>query len=154
VIREFLARLLIRNAITFEKSTEAFYRKGVEIVREPRARALLERAAEEERAHLARLKQLLEHVGEESICTRHTEELKKLELEHVAHDGKIRADSTPQDVLRAAIEQEKASYDFYYLLAQRAKLHTLKETFAAIAIEEHQHLDAMHRELEQLMAEK
>ena len=153
MLKRFLARLLIRNAIAFEEAMHAFYNRGMAEVEDLRARTLLERAAQQERSHLERLQSLLEHAEQETICTRHTEELKKLRLEEPMERCRIGWESTPEEVLRAAIAQEMASYDFYYVLAQRAKVPALKEAFAAIAVEKRQHLESMRKALEEVLQE-
>jgi rubrerythrin len=140
MLRRFLLRLILEEAIRREEEAYRFYEAALEPVRAPEARALLRKLCAEELRHRLKLQEL---------------QLKPESLEVEAHDvqeSELLADSgpapapelaglRPEDVWRLALDKERLAVRHYGLLARRTPLPVPRRVFAYLAAEEQRHVD-------------
>ena len=140
MLRRFLLRLILEEAIRREEEAYRFYEAALEPVRAPEARALLRQLCAEELRHRLKLQEL---------------QLQPESLEVEAHDvqeSELLADSgpapapelaglRPEDVWRLALDKERLAVRHYGLLARRSPLPEPRRVFAWLAAEEQRHVD-------------
>ena len=140
MLRRFLLRLILEEAIRREEEAYRFYEAALEPVRAPEARALLRKLCAEELRHRLKLQEL---------------QLQPESLEVEAHDvqeSELLADSgpapapelaglRPEDVWRLALDKERLAVRHYGLLARRTPLPEPRRVFAYLAAEEQRHVD-------------
>jgi rubrerythrin len=140
MLRRFLLRLILEEAIRREEEAYRFYEAALEPVRAPEARALLRKLCAEELRHRLKLQEL---------------QLQPESLEVEAHDvqeSELLADSgpasarelaglRPEDVWRLALDKERLAVRHYGLLARRTPLPEPRRVFAWLAAEEQRHVD-------------
>ncbi len=140
MFREMLVEAVIRSAITLEEQAHEFYEEGRSGESEPEVRELFGRLAGEESRHRERLEDLLKaDLGEVlSVDTRKLHEIMDVPGGKRGREGE--RGGLSMTVLRRALEREVASYNFYAMLAKRALLPVLKQTFHLLATEEEIHV--------------
>ena len=140
MLRRFLLRLILEEAMRREEEAYRFYEAALEPVRAPEARALLRKLCAEELRHRLKLQEL---------------QLQPESLEVEAHDvqeSELLADSgpapapelavlRPEDVWRLALDKERLAVRHYGLLARRTPLPEPRRVFAYLAAEEQRHVD-------------
>jgi len=140
MLRRFLLRLILEEAIRREEEAYRFYEAALESVRAPEGRALLRKLCAEELRHRLKLQEL---------------QLQPESLEVEAHDvqeSELLADSgpapapelaglRPEDVWRLALDKERLAVRHYGLLARRTPLPEPRRVFAWLAAEEQRHVD-------------
>lgn len=140
MLRRFLLRLILEEAMRREEEAYRFYEAALEPVRAPEARALLRKLCAEELRHRLKLQEL---------------QLQPESLEVEAHDvqeSELLADSgpapapelaslRPEDVWRLALDKERLAVRHYGLLARRTPLPEPRRVFAWLAAEEQRHVD-------------
>jgi len=140
MLRRFLLRLILEEAIRREEEAYRFYEAALEPVRAPEARTLLRKLCAEELRHRLKLQEL---------------QLQPESLEVEAHDlqeSELLADSgpapvpelaglRPEDVWRLALDKERLAVRHYGLLARRTPLPEPRRVFAYLAAQEQRHVD-------------
>jgi rubrerythrin len=155
MVRRFLLRLILEEAIRREEEAYRFYEAAREPVREPAARELLRRLCAEELRHRLKLEEL-QRSGEvdQDVLARNSEEAELLADSGVApapetgliapETGLITpapADLQPADVWRLALRKERLAVAHYGLLSRNITLRTPRQVFAFLAAEEQRHVD-------------
>jgi rubrerythrin len=129
-----LARVAMQAAATFEEAASRDYAALARAVADPATARVLKSLADEERAHLDRLRQV------ESLYGAHAMEAGAADAfadrAALTHDA---ATGQAADVLRHAIEHEDATARFYGELARVATLPALRAAFGELAAAERSH---------------
>lgn len=142
MLRRFLLRLILEEAIRREEEAYRFYEAALEPVRAPEARALLGKLCAEELRHRLKLQEL--QGQPESIPESLEVEARDLqESELLADSGPAPelAGLRPEDVWRLALDKERLAVRHYGLLARRTPLAEPRRVFAWLAAEEQRHVD-------------
>lgn len=141
-----------KTAVQLEKDGNKFYKEAAEKAKNPHARKLFERLAEEETYHLGIFEKLVEQVAgamdwptilKEAPVRRapiFPTELKTKDEE--------KADIGERDSVRRALEFEYNALDFFLTEAERAKHPVVREIFKRIADEERNHVNFLEAELD------
>jgi len=144
MLRRFLLRLILEEAIRREEEAYRFYEDALEPVRAPEARALLQKLCAEELRHRLKLQEL--QGQPDSIPESLEVEARDLqESELLTDSGPAPAPALaglrPEDVWRLALDKERLAVRHYGLLARRAPLPEPRRVFAWLAAEEQRHVD-------------
>jgi rubrerythrin len=171
MVRRFLLRLILEEAIRREEEAYRFYEAAREPVREPAARELLKRLCAEELRHRLKLEEL-QRSGEvdQEVVARNSEEAELL-MDSGRKPGAIApetgliapetglgapapvagltvaapapalADLQPADVWRLALRKERLAVAHYGLLSRRIALRGPRQVFAFLTAEEQRHVD-------------
>ncbi len=141
MVRRFLLRLILEEAIRREEEAYRFYEAAQEPVRSPEARELLRRLCAEELRHRLKLQELQ---GRGQI-DQEVEAASPGESELLTDSGPAPApalaDLQPADIWRLALAKERLAVAHYGLLARRVSLRAPRRTFAFLAAEERRHVD-------------
>jgi len=146
-VQQFIIHTLVKQAITFEEQSYAFYVQAAEhVAMEPNKKLLLS-LADEEQKHKQKLDQFLAGDYHEILEVHLLQE--KLDLAIDSHSLHKQIDDTwsEKEIIELALMREKASYDFYYLLSQKTKIHSARQTFLYLAEQEQHHVQKLKSEL-------
>ncbi len=146
MLKDFLVRLLIRQAIAHEEEALGFYRRATSRMGSPEGAGLMEGLAREELSHKESLEALLQG-GVDEVISEGEEELKGAVEEKF---GPSRGELSSEDrkILEEALAREEAQYHFYLALFQKAALPLAKRVFAFLAKRERSHRERMLEALE------
>jgi rubrerythrin len=150
MLRQFLLRLILEEAIRREEEAYRFYEAALEPVREPAARKLLRRLCAEELRHRLKLEEL-QRSGEADLAV---EAVNAEEEELLADAGllapapgllaptpaAVLADLRPADVWRLALRKERLAVAHYGLLSRKVALRLPRRVFAFLAAQESRHV--------------
>jgi rubrerythrin len=149
MLRRFLLRLILEEAICREEEAYRFYEAALEPVRAPEARALLQRLCAEELRHRLKLQELQLQPENPEVEARSPQE-----SELLADSGRKPgatapepasapelAGLRPEDVWRLALDKERLAVRHYGLLARRTPLREPRRVFSYLAAEEQRHVD-------------
>jgi len=150
MLRQFLLRLILEEAIRREEEAYRFYEAALEPVREPAARKLLRRLCAEELRHRLKLEEL-QRSGEVDLAV---EAVNAEEEELLADAGllapapgllaptpaAVLADLRPADVWRLALRKERLAVAHYRLLSRKVALRLPRRVFAFLAAQESRHV--------------
>jgi rubrerythrin len=140
MVRRFLLRLILEEAIRREEEAYRFYEAAREPVRDPEARELLQRLCAEELRHRVRLQELQLEPGSLEVRAESPEEAELLADSGPAPAPAL-ADLQPADVWRLALGKERLAVAHYGLLARRVSLRAARGLFSFLAAEEQRHVD-------------
>jgi rubrerythrin len=146
MVRRFLLRLILEEAIRREEEAYRFYEAAQEPVREAEARALLRRLCAEELRHRLKLQELQlkpENLEVEAA----TPEESELLTDSGPAPAPMLADLKPEDVWRLALAKERLAVAHYGLLARRVSLRLPRKVFSFLAAEEQRHVEWVLRAL-------
>jgi rubrerythrin len=127
---------IIRRAIRFEEDAYNFYTGASEMVKLPHVKDILNELAGEEVKHKEKLEELLAGDTEQIIAEKQSQKIQDLKLADYLVASPLDEEATLQDVLLAAMQREKNSYDFYNLMADIAASEVAQELFQFLAREE------------------
>jgi rubrerythrin len=130
-----VARLILRAALDFEKSTSADYRRLAQEAHTEALRELFDHLADEEDEHAAHIHALSGEHGSASWQAGATPHSPPAPVGKVAH-----AEQDLDATLRAAIQHEKNTAAFYRALARTAPLPSIRTALTRLAVEEDSHL--------------
>jgi len=154
MLRQFLLRLILEEAIRREEEAYRFYEAALEPVREPAARKLLRRLCAEELRHRLKLEEL-QRSGEVDLAV---EAVNAEEEELLADAGlapgllapvpgllaptpaAVLADLRPADVWRLALRKERLAVAHYGLLSRKVALRLPRRVFVFLAAQESRHV--------------
>jgi rubrerythrin len=146
MMRRFLLRLILEEAIRREEEAYRFYEAAQEPVRSPASRELLRRLCAEELRHRLKLQELQLQPENLEVQARSPEESRLLTDSGPAPEPAL-ADLQPTDVWRLALAKERLAVAHYGLLARRVSLRVPRRLFAFLAAEEQRHVDWVLAEL-------
>ncbi|MEI7898779.1 MAG: TMEM165/GDT1 family protein [bacterium] len=134
----WVGRFVIRQAAVFEKAAYEDYVALAARAKNPEEKAVFERLALEERWHHEAMMAAVAAGGgkDMEVTAEMASELPPVaELTHDAVNASKEVEH--------AIEHEQATAQFYRILAKRSVIPRLKETFAALALEEEHHVQRL-----------
>ncbi len=140
MVRRFLLRLVLEEAIRREEEAYRFYEAAMESVRSPEARELLQRLCAEELRHRLKLQELQFRPESLEVQAESPEESELLTDSGPAPEPAL-ADLQPADIWRLALRKERLAVAHYGLLARRVSLSAPRRVFAFLAAEEQRHVD-------------
>ena len=141
VVRRFLLRLILEEAIRREEEAYRFYEAALEPVREPEAQALLRRLCAEELRHRLKLQELQQRGKLDFEVEARSPEESELLTDSGPAPAPALADLQPVDVWRLALRKERLAVAHYGLLARKTPLRVPRRVFAFLAAEEQRHVD-------------
>ena len=127
---------IIRRAIRFEEDAYSFYTGASEMVKLSHVKDILNELAGEEVKHKEKLEELLAGDTEQIVAKKQSQKIQDLKLADYLVASPLDEEATLQDVLLAAMQREKNSYDFYNLMADIAASEVAQELFQFLAREE------------------
>ena len=147
MLRQFLLRLILEEAIRREEEAYRYYEAALEPVREPAARKLLRRLCAEELRH--RLK--LEELQRSGVADLAVEAVNAAEEELLVDaapapgllaptPAAVLADLRPADVWRLALRKERLAVAHYGLLSRKVALRLPRRVFVFLAAQESRHV--------------
>ena len=148
MLRRFLLRLILEEAIRREEEAYRFYEAALEPVRAPEARALLQKLCAEELRHRLKLQELQGRGELDSEVEAHDLQESELLTDSGPAPAPELAGLRPEDVWRLALEKERLAVRHYGLLARRTPLPEPRRVFAWLAAEEQRHVDWVRTALE------
>ncbi len=137
--KDTMVEEIIRKAIRFEEEAYDFYTGASKMVELPHVRDMLNELAGEEVKHKERLEKLLEGDIEKIVAAKQGHKIEDLKLADYLVSQPLDERANLQDVLIVAMQREKASYDFYNLMAGIAASEATRELFEYLAQEEMGH---------------
>ena len=144
-IQQFIVHTLVKQALVFEEQSIEYYRRAAERITDEVSRKILLDLADEEEKHKQHLEQFLSGNFHEIFEVHLSQEKLHLTIDsHYLHQ-QVDATWTEQEILTLAITREKASYNFYLLLAQKTKIHAAKQVFLYLAQAEKEHLHRLEQ---------
>jgi len=168
MVRRFLLRLILEEAIRREEEAYRFYEAALEPVRAAEARALLRKLCAEELRHRLKLEELQRGGELEQEAGQAVEANDPEEAELLADSGRkpgatapetgliapetgliapapgpepALADLQPADLWRLALRKERLAVAHYGLLARKVALRAAGQVFAFLAAEEQRHVE-------------
>jgi len=136
----------IDAGIKKEENAVEFYQKALDIVRYPGAKDMIINFIEEEKRHVLLLKQAKESKEMSSVGTSSLPP--DLALTKFLIDEKITENSTPQDVMIAAMKNEENAVGFYALKVKLFNGTELEAVFQNLMQMEKEHKEYLETEYE------
>lgn len=146
-MQEFIVHTLVKQALTFEEQTIEFYHQAAAHVAMESNKQLLLSFAEEEQNHKQQLELFLSGDFHEIYEVHLSQEKLNLAINSYSLHRKIDDTWSAKAILEVAVMREKASYNFYFLLSQKTKIHSAKQVFLYLAQQEQNHLHKLESEL-------
>ncbi|MCX7919667.1 MAG: ferritin family protein [bacterium] len=146
-VQQFIVRTLIKHALFFEEQSATFYQQAANRLKTEPKKKLLLSLAEEELQHQVKLNQILAGNFHEIFEVTLPQEKLDLAIDSKKLHQPIDDTWSEPQILELAVMREKASYDFYYLLAQKTKIKTAKQVFRYLAQQEQSHIAKLETEL-------
>lgn len=148
MLRQFLLRLILEEAIRREEEAYRYYEAALEPVREPAARKLLRRLCAEELRHRLKLEELQRSgVADLAVEAVNAAE-EELLVDAAPAPGLLAptpaaglADLRPADVWRLALRKERLAVAHYGLLSRKVALRLPRRVFAFLAAQESRHVE-------------
>jgi len=153
MIRAKLVEVLLNSAKAFEEDAARFYRRSMERASSEPVRALFRALAAEEDRHADRLERLLTTPLDEILDKESADPPRGMDPEEIDPAEEETGGGEAGRVLRAALEHEISSHNFYALLGKRSSLDVLRRTFALLAAEEAGHVRHVRRMIQELARE-
>jgi rubrerythrin len=140
MVRRFLLRLVLEEAMRREEKAYRFYESAAELVRDPESAGLLRKLCAEELRHRLKLEELqrageLELAGQVEVAEEQAELLAEPGPEWPEAAGELK----PRDVWAVALRKERRARDYYRVLSVRAAAAVFREVFAYLSSEEQRH---------------
>jgi rubrerythrin len=130
---------VVRQAIKAEEEARSFYEAASKMVTASHIQDTLTELAGEEVKHKEKLEKLLKGDIGKTIAAQRPRKIQDLKLVDYLMAQPLDEDATFQDVLIAAMQREKASYDFYTLMSGIAASEEPRRLFEFLAQEEMGH---------------
>lgn len=141
---------IVRQAIKAEEEARSFYEAASKMVTASHVQDTLNELAGEEVKHKERLEKLLKGDVEKIVSRQKPRQIQDLKLADYLMPQTLDEDASFQDVLIVAMQREKASYDFYTLMAGIAASEEPQKLFEFLAQEEMGHknkIEALYDEV-------
>jgi rubrerythrin len=151
MLRRFLLRLVLEEAMRREEKAYRFYESASKAVRQPQSAELLRKLCAEELRHRLKLEELqgkgeLQPAGQEEV------EVEEAQAGLLAEPGPEWPPAPevldPRDIWAIALRKERRARDYYRVLSARAPVAAFREVFAYLSSEEQRHVDWVRAELE------
>mgnify|MGYP005841113939 CR=1 FL=1 len=137
--KEMTIEEIVRQAIKAEEEAYSFYEAASKMVTASHVQDTLKELAGEEVKHKQKLEGLLKGDVERIVSRQKPRQIRDLQLAEYLKPQTLDEDASFQDVLIVAMQREKASYDFYTLMAGIAASEEPKKLFEFLAQEELRH---------------
>ncbi|MCR4407647.1 MAG: ferritin family protein [Anaerolineae bacterium] len=134
--KEITIEEIVRQAIKAEEEARSFYEAASKMVSASHVQDTLKELAGEEVKHKQKLEALLQGDVERMISRPKPHQIQDLKLAEYLKPQTLDENASFQDVLIVAMQREKASYDFYTLMASIAASEEPKKLFEFLAQEE------------------
>ncbi len=141
MVRRFLLRLILEEAIRREEEAYRFYEAALEPVRSPEARELLRRLCAEELRHRLKLQEVQVRGRIDLELEAESPEESELLTDSGPAPAPELAGLQPMEVWRLALRKERLAVAHYGLLARRVSLRAPRRVFSFLAAEERRHVD-------------
>ena len=142
---------VLKRAIELEEQAAALYTSAAETAKDAVVRRELEEIAAQEEEHKAKLESMLAGNLDIVISESKSEPVTDVRLTHHLVGGSLDPNAAYADVLLFAAKGEKAAYDFYMAMAEKAADPRLKDVLQMLATEELRHKDRLERIYEELV---
>ena len=137
---------VLNFAIDKEKKANELYLLFRSKVKDAAAKTLLQDLADQELGHLRMIQDALKGGTIEGIGAK--AKGRDLEVSDYMVEIELTADSTPQDIMVAAMQMEKKALDFYNGLLAQYKGTELEALFLRLSREEMRHKEILEKEYE------
>ena len=141
---------IVRQAIKAEEEARDFYQAASKMVTASHVQETLNELADEEAKHKEKLEKLLKGDIGKIVAAQQSRKIHDMKLADYLKPQTLDKDASFQDVLIVAMQREKASYDFYTLMAGIAASDETKKLFEFLAHEEMGHknkIEALYDEV-------
>jgi len=146
MMKKFLVRIILEEAIAFEEKAYRFYQNALSRAVMRESAQTLRKLLVSELAHRMKLDEI-QRVGDLAEH-RENEMIEQEELEEIAGPWpELNPWSTREEVLEAALRKETEAYEFYARVAARTPLQVVRDTFRLLAEEEMQHMKWIRKEM-------
>jgi len=136
----------LKFAMDKEKKANELYLLFRSKVKDQAAQALLKDLADQELGHMKMIQDALQGGSIEGIGAK--AKGGDLQVSDYMVEIELTADSTPQDIMVAAMQMEKKAFDFYSGLLARYGGTELEALFARLSREEMRHKEILEKEYE------
>jgi rubrerythrin len=140
----------LKDALTFamdkEKKANELYLLFRSKVKDAAAKALLKDLADQELGHMKMIQEALQGSSIEGIGAK--AKGRDLQVSDYMVEIELTADSTPQDIMVAAMQMEKKAFDIYNGLLAQYKGTGLEPLFTRLSREEMRHKEILEKEYE------
>jgi rubrerythrin len=140
----------LKDALNFamdkEKKANELYLLFRSKVKDPAAQTLLKDLADQELGHMKMIQDALQGGSIEGIGAK--AKGGDLQVSDYMVEIELTADSTPQDIMVAAMQMEKKAFDFYSGLLARYGGSELEALFTRLSREEMRHKEILEKEYE------
>ncbi len=140
----------LKDALNFamdkEKKANELYLLFRSKVKDEAAKTLLKDLADQELGHVKMIQDALHGGSIEGIGAKATG--RDLQVSDYMVEIELTADSTPQDIMVAAMQMEKKAFDFYSGLLIRYRGTKLESLFTRLSREEMRHKEILEKEYE------
>jgi rubrerythrin len=147
MIRAFLLRIILENAIVFEEKAYDFYETAERTVERDEVRQLLNELKAEELKHRLRLEEA-QRQANIHVCCAADAEFEETMNEMRADWPEVMADSDRADILRVAYGKEIRARDYYLTMKDKFPNSFVKSVFDALAKEEERHAGLIAAKME------
>ena len=146
IVRTFLFKLVLENAIEMEEKAYNFYENAISKVEDPEPKQILRDLASQELKHRLKLEEVQREVSLGRFQVTENESAETIDT--IAADWpEIGSEATSQEILEIALSKEQYAYSFYTILRDKSTIKTVKEIFDALALEEKKHVDWVSAEI-------
>jgi rubrerythrin len=146
MMKKFLVRIILEEAIAFEEKAYRFYQNALSRTVMGESAQMLRKLLVSELKHRMKLDNLQR--GGDLAEHPENEMMEQEDFKVIAGPWpKLNPWSTREEVLEAALRKETESYEFYTRVAARAPLKTVRDTFHLLAQEEIQHMKWIRKEM-------
>ncbi len=144
VVRRFLLRLVLEEAMRREEKAYRFYESASKAVRQPESTGLLRKLCAEELRHRLKLEEL-QRKGELELAGQVEVEVEEAQAGLLAKPGPewpaAAGELEPRDIWAVALRKERRARDYYRVLSVRSAAAVFREVFAYLSSEEQRHVD-------------
>jgi rubrerythrin len=133
-------------AVDKEKRANELYLLFRNKVKDQAAKTLLKDLADQELGHVKMIEDVIQGGAIEGIGAK--AKGRDLQVSDYMVEIELTADSTPQDIMVAAMQMEKKAFDFYGGLLARYKGTELETLFTRLSREEMRHKEILEKEYE------
>jgi rubrerythrin len=133
-------------AVDKEKRANEIYLLFRNKVKDPAAQTLLQDLADQELGHMKMIQDALQGGSIEGIGAKARGG--DLQVSDYMVEIELTADSTPQDIMVAAMQMEKKAFDFYGGLLAQYRGTALEAIFSRLSREEMRHKEILEKEYE------
>jgi rubrerythrin len=141
-----LVKIVLEQAIIFEERAYQFYEKAFEQTVMNESKKILKRLMKEELKHRIKLEDVQKKGDLGAFTVSGGSEMD--DIEAIQDEWPvIDCDATREKILGVALAKEKKSFNFYSILAKKARIRIAGDLFRALSNEELQHVKMIEKEL-------